>query len=233
MFLGTLQRYRFFILLATIVCLLGIDPLMRDFAPHATPFVSRIVIASLFVLMLLSAVLAVQKRAWSNKLAVSLAIPLVLLEFLQVVYHWQVFTVSAHLLGGVFLVHVVVAITAHLLVVRRVTSDLICASICVYLLLGLMFALGFSILESVTPGAFHVADPTESVSMRFGSEGSSDVLYFSFVTLTTLGFGDLTPRTPTAKILVCMEAVTGQLFLAVLVARLVGLHLGRAVENRD
>lgn len=232
LFDGLMQRYRFFFLLAAIVCLLCLDPFLRDFAPWATPFVSRVLMTAVFVLMLLLAVLAVQQKAWSNKLAISLAVPLVVLEVVQVVYDWKMATVAAHLLGGIFLVYVVVAITGYLLVVRQVTANLICASMCVYLLLGLTFALVYSTLESCNPNAFHVAEHLRGVSMEFGAEGSSDVLYFSFVTLTTLGFGDLTPRTPSAKMLVSMEAVTGQLFLAVLVARLVGLHIAGAREDR-
>ena len=231
LFQGVVQRYRFFILLAAIVGLFALDPILRDFAPRATPFVSRVAMTALFVLLLLSAVLAVQKKQWSNKLVISLAIPLVVLELAQVVYNEQWLTLAAHLLGGIFLVYVVVAITKHLLVVKQVTANLICASICVYLLLGLTFAIYYAILETCTPNAFHVADHMGPISMTFGGEGSSDVLYFSFVTLTTLGFGDLTPRSPSAKLLVSMEAVVGQLFLAVLVARLVGLHIARSRQG--
>ena len=59
----------------------------------------------------------------------------------------------------------------------------------------------------------------------------ADYLYYSFVTLTTLGFGDLTPATLGARVLTGVEAVSGQLFLAVLIARLIGMHVVHAVQR--
>ena len=78
----------------------------------------------------------------------------------------------------------------------------------------------------------HRTGPGDPHVIRFGGAQSSDALYFSFVTLTTLGFGDIALRSPPAKMLVTMEAVVGQLFLAVLVAWLIGLHITQPAKNR-
>ena len=61
---------------------------------------------------------------------------------------------------------------------------------------------------------------------------SRDFTYYSYVTLTTLGYGDITPKTPTAKYLATLEAIIGQLYLAVLIARLVGLYIAQE-QYRD
>ncbi len=67
--------------------------------------------------------------------------------------------------------------------------------------------------------------------MRFGGKQSIYPVYFSFVTLTTLGYGDIVPTSATARMLAAAEAVTGQLYLAVLVARLVGLHISQSPRD--
>jgi len=64
--------------------------------------------------------------------------------------------------------------------------------------------------------------------MRFGSEKSVTPLYFSYTTMTTLGYGDLVPHAPIARMLTSIQAVTGQIYLAVLVARLVGMQIAES-----
>lgn len=98
-----------------------------------------------------------------------------------------------------------------------VTSDTIQGGIAVYFLSGLLWALFYQILISFDP---------EALSLPVHVSGEiSEMVYFSFITLTTLGYGDITPVTWMAKNLALLEAVWGQIYLAVLVARLVGLHL--------
>ena len=91
----------------------------------------------------------------------------------------------------------------------------ILGAISVYVLLGLLFAFGEFGISRVTGDAFFVQEQVA----RF-----ADHLYFSFVVLTTLGFGDLTPATDLGKGLVSFEALLGQVFLVTLVARLVSLY---------
>jgi hypothetical protein len=68
--------------------------------------------------------------------------------------------------------------------------------------------------------------------MRFGGEQSLYPIYFSLVTMTTLGYGDITPDSDTSRMLASMEAVIGQIYLAVLVARLVGLQIAQSSADR-
>lgn len=108
---------------------------------------------------------------------------------------------------------------------RRVSSDTIAAALCAYLLVGLAWAMAFAILETAVPG-----------SVSFGSRQQvepllSRCLYFSYVTLTTLGYGDVTPRSGPAGSLAFVEALTGQLFMAVLVARLVAIQTSQRLRD--
>lgn len=112
----------------------------------------------------------------------------------------------------------------------EVTADRIQAAVCGYLLVGLGWGLLYSVMEHVRPGTFQ--DPTGGSPMSHAVlAGSPHLIYYSFTTLTTLGFGDVVPTTPLARSLSTLEAVTGQLYLALLVARLVGLHIARVAAS--
>jgi len=117
-------------------------------------------------------------------------------------------------------------------VLRRgqISADKICGAICVYLLIGFAWAFGYGILELVNPGSFFglaEIDANNHVGRIM------QLRYFSFATLTTLGFGDILPRSPVARTLTTLEAVTGQIYLTVLIARLVGLHIVHASSRDD
>ena len=90
---------------------------------------------------------------------------------------------------------------------------------CVYLLLGVIWAMVYTILDVISPGSFHGI-------LRLDEPGwDSAWLYFSFVTMTTLGYGDLLPISATARALAYMQAVVGQFYIAILVAGLVSAYI--------
>ena len=99
-----------------------------------------------------------------------------------------------------------------------IDSEHIYAALSAYLLAGLSFGVLYWALEQAWPGSLYYGG---NVVDRFSE---ADGIYFSFVTLATLGYGDLTPKTEVARGLAVLEAVAGQLYLAVLVARLVSLY---------
>jgi len=92
-------------------------------------------------------------------------------------------------------------------------------AVCIYLLLGLVWAMLYLLVLAVQPTAFNGVAPTA------WHADFPDIVYFSFVSLTTLGFGDVTPAEPIARFLVYLEAVVGQFYLAILVVSLVGIRL--------
>ena len=101
----------------------------------------------------------------------------------------------------------------------EVNTNRLVGAICVFLLLGVIWALGYSFLELLAPASFSGIEPGT------GEGWESDWIYFSFVTLTTLGYGDITPVSATARSLVYMQAIAGQFYIAVLVAGLVGAYI--------
>ena len=92
-------------------------------------------------------------------------------------------------------------------------------AICVFLLLGLIWSFAYALLELAMPGSF------KGFSPGHGPGEDSNWLYFSFVTLTTLGYGDITPVSATARSLAFLQAVAGQFYVAVLVAGLVSAYI--------
>ncbi len=94
------------------------------------------------------------------------------------------------------------------------------ASICVYLLIGLTWATLYVIINMLYPGSFADTDGTIVNS-------GADFLFFSYVTLTTVGYGDIHAVTDQARSLASLEALSGQLYLTIMVARLVGLHISK------
>ncbi len=132
-------------------------------------------------------------------------------------------TIAENALDILFLVCVIFAILANVFRSREITTESLAGAICAYLLIGLLWADVFSVLETIQPGSFSsvavASDAATTVqSVRLQVDQFS---YFSFVTLSTLGYGDITPLTRPARNLAALEAIFGQLYLAVLIARLV------------
>jgi len=105
-----------------------------------------------------------------------------------------------------------------------VTIDAIAGAACAYALLALVWGNAYVLLEVLHPGSFNI--PAAWLLGPSHNPGPA-LIYFSFITLTTVGYGDITPAWPGAGGLAAAEAIVGQLYLAVTIARLVGLHTSR------
>jgi voltage-gated potassium channel len=102
----------------------------------------------------------------------------------------------------------------------------IVGAICVYLLIGVIWSIAYALLELAAPGSF------EGIANDMSSAWEPDWMYYSFVTLTSLGYGDLLPLTNSARTLSYMETVVGQFYLAIMVAGLVGAYLSAKTESK-
>jgi hypothetical protein len=128
--------------------------------------------------------------------------------------------------GILFFGFVTVRILAHILRTKEITSETLYAATCVYILLGITWATAFFLVEKFNPGSFHTSHGENSIN-------SSDMIFFSFVTLTTTGYGDITAVSSEARSLALLEAIAGQLYLAILVARLVSLYSLKFSKSED
>ena len=108
---------------------------------------------------------------------------------------------------------------------RVVTLDMVYGAACVYLLVGLCWGKAYAMVERAVPGSFALGSQATTAVPPYGPIGTDALLmYLSFITITTTGYGDITPVSPPARVLCVLEAIVGQLFLTITVARLVGLY---------
>ncbi len=108
-----------------------------------------------------------------------------------------------------------------------ISPNRLVGAVCVYLLLGVIWAVAYTMLEMISPGSFGGFTPLQ------GRGWDSEWLYFSFVTMTTLGYGDLLPVSATARALAYMQAVSGQFYSAILVAGLVSAYITTRQNSKE
>ena len=106
-----------------------------------------------------------------------------------------------------------------------VDGNKIIGAICIYILIGLIWAFGYLIVEHIFPGSF------KGLDSRLWQHNLEELIYYSLVTMTTLGYGDITPIQPLARFLAYMEAITGVFYTTVLVASLIGMRLAAYSAN--
>jgi hypothetical protein len=181
-----------------------------------------LVLSILFSLVLLSAVLAVAQRKRVLVIAIVLAIPAIAGRWIN---HFRPDLVPSRvfLIAGLILIAFVVAqLLRFILRAPSVTTEVLCASISAYLMLGMMWAMAYWLVDRLTPGGAFSFNTNTGLRSIEGFTG----FYFSFITLSTVGYGDITPVSRFARWLAAMEAMTGLLYVAVLIARLVALYSG-------
>jgi voltage-gated potassium channel len=204
----------FVVLLALIILELMLAPLFAgsEFGVHtAQGLASFILVAALWA-------------AGAHATGVLLFVPTILAQLLAVYWGGAPLHVAALTLRVLFFGYTTGLIMWRTLRESEVTIDTIAGAACVYTLLALVWGNLYMLLEFFHPGSFQIP-----AAWRMGPEGDPGpaLVYFSFVTLTTVGYGDITPLWPGAGGLAAAEAVVGQLYLAVTIARLVGLHASR------
>ena len=209
---------RFVVLLIAIVSLFAIRPFLKGLLGIT------LLLDIFFTIILLSGAYAVSQRKTSFIVATILLLPALIAHWITYLISIPFSTFVVLVFEALFFSFVTITILVYLFRAEEITGDVIVAAICVYFLIGLVWALVFSILESVQPGSFQISETEGAVV--------SDLSYFSFVTLTTLGYGDVTPSSMPARSLALLESVMGQLYVAILVARLVGIHISQSMSKK-
>src|SRR2546429_6892652 len=189
------------------------------------PFVEEIkggdlIVSALFSLVLVAGVLAVAERKRTLIIAIVLAFPAIVGRWIN---HFRpdLIPPAVFLVAGLTLIAFVVGnLLRFVLRAPSVNTEVLCASISAYLMLGLMWTMAYWLVDQLTPGgafSFNTNAGPRSIN-------GFNAFYFSFVTLSTVGYGDITPVSRIARWLAAMEAMTGLLYVAVLIARLVSLY---------
>ncbi|GAX61929.1 kef-type K+ transport systems, predicted NAD-binding component [Candidatus Scalindua japonica] len=177
-----------------------------------------------FTTTLIFGTYAASRKTYIAIIAASLALPMLVSIWLNrfVDIPFLIFVGDCFVIA--FLVFLIVVILSFIFNEREVTINVIYASIVVYLLIAIMWAFVYSVVESIHPGSFATGQAQIEAGRRL-------YIYYSFVTITTLGYGDITPTTDLANTFSFLEAVTGQLYIAILIARLVGIHIAQSMSR--
>ena len=206
------SRERFLILMGLIMALLVFGPILEQFVAIRILidiFLSAIVLAMLYVITGKKHLLL-----FGRLLAVAMLVTL----WLKYFTNYNVFAAISMMVGIIFTIVVTGCALGFITRSETVSREVIYAAMLVYLLVAQLWALVYTFLHLTDPASFNLP------------RGQGDFLlfeYYSFVTLTTLGFGDITPLTRVAKAFSVLEAVIGQLYLVVVVAWFVGMHVSR------
>lgn len=198
-------------LLFFLLCYLFISPFLVHYRSVA------ILAHSLLSLTLFFSVWAVQKHQNYRSLAMVLLIPVLALYWLGLYEIIPFDLLSAYVLLALFYKLLIIAFAGQLIRSKRIDVQVIFGTLCLYLIIGLFWGALYSLLYQLSPGSFSgtlLEAEKDSLLTTFN--------YFSMVTLTTLGYGDITPQTHAAGALCQIEAITGQFYIAVVVAWLVG-----------
>lgn len=213
-------------LLFALVFMLVAGPLLADMK-----YISMLLVA----LLLVTGIFTIQHQPQLRRLTI-LALGIVLALLVVADYYNgenKFWSLSAHLAISLYMVLVCAISLKAVLASDRITSNTIIGAFCGYLLIAYIFAYGYASLEDIIPGSIQPL-ATNRQAETLAPHKTHELLYFSFTTLTTTGYGDMTPATPMARSMATLEMLTAQFYLAAFVARLVGvLGMKRPSANDD
>jgi hypothetical protein len=132
--------------------------------------------------------------------------------------------ITASVLYLLFFVFVIYRLFLVITRSKRVTIDVISVAICVYLIIGILFSILCSILNRIYEGAYSDVSETGTRIYEF--------IYYTFITLATVGYGDITPQIPQTEALAVLIGIAGQLYMTIIVAILVGKFLMHTSEEK-
>lgn len=218
------KERRLFSLFLTIVFFLVAFPLIKEDRALRGDLLN-----AYYVFVLISGVYAVSRNRAHVRVSLFFAVPaliaLGLSTFLEETLGVILFALVAMIL---FNTYVTVVLLRSLLRKLEIDTEIIYGTVAVYFLIGISYAMLHAIIELLHPGAYSFS----SSFVPGTSDPFAEIVYFSMVTLTTLGFGDVTPTIAVAKTLTYMEAATGVLYLAVIISRFVGVYVAQEMERK-
>jgi hypothetical protein len=209
------EKNNFAYLAVGLVLLLFIGALVEHFPGNLAPrIIQATTIATLFTM-------AFSLRSSQSGFIISIAFVLVILVSVAggAILDKAGFGYAHLLIMLGFFIWITWQATYRVLFTGTIDANKIIGAICIYLLLGLIWAILYVFIAETMPGAFN------GIAQAPWLDNFATTIYFSFVTITTLGYGDISPVLPIARFLVFMEAIIGVFYMAILVASLIGVSL--------
>ncbi len=213
--MATLKQHNFYFLFAGLLFLLLVTPLLKDLTGNSFYHVSEFT----FSIFLLIGVWSLYKEPRMFLLGAALAVFGIAGSFLAISTGDILFVYVSLTSYIIFLLLSITLATEQVIHSRKIDFNNIIGAACIYLLLGVMWALLYITINILIPDSFSITSDNSVF------EKLQDFIHFSFVTLTTLGYGDIVPLGATARALSTIEAVFGQFYIAILVAGLVAAYI--------
>jgi voltage-gated potassium channel len=202
----------FFFLLISLILLLVTEPFLT------TLHYGQVTFLFLFVLVFIASIYAIGKK---NKATYLIALVLIIFSTItrvtQKIYPTNFIIQLSILFNIITLFFVTIVILKHIFKDRKITLNEIYAAICAYLLIGIIWGFIYFLAVHFNPNAI-----ASSLSPTGYANSISEILYFSFITLTSTGFGDIYPVSSIVRAITYMEAIIGQIYLVVLIGWMVG-----------
>lgn len=220
-FFSKLSRGKYARLLILILLFYVITPTLQE------DIFSLLILNVFFIAMILFTLSTLITKKRLFKIALVLALAAISTELLAQYTHLTTLFFFGRLSACVFFTFTACILLSEVLSYEKITVDRIHGAVCVYFFVGFAWGYLYMLIETLAPGAFSIKDSSASMHNMF------DLLYFSFVTLTTLGYGDIVPTMDLTKTLSTAEAAIGQIYTIVLVSRLVGYHVSQATSRNN
>jgi hypothetical protein len=212
-------KHRLSLLLALeVFAIFAIAPLIDlGLLPH-------LLLGATFTLILLVGMLLLDLRSWKGRVLLLAGMALMPIQLWRYLAPGELVLVLHPIGLLLFLLGISAALAGEVFRSKRIKLDQVLGGVVLYLNIGLTFAVAYTLVEHVSPGAFVLPQPAPGLPVH-----PTYFAYFSFVTLTTVGYGDTLPVGAMARSLATLEAALGQLYPAIILARLVSIQ----VNQRD
>ncbi|MDJ0906134.1 MAG: ion channel [Woeseiaceae bacterium] len=217
------EKKNFSWLLIALVVFLVVVPVAEDLGVIST----RIMRVLMFSWLLTFGVWSLRGFGRFFPIAIGFAVAGVLLSVLTAATPGDSYALSSFTTAALFIVIAVWCVATQVFTSQDITIDRVIGAITLYLLFGVLWAIAYAVIEQVDRGSF------AGITKPLVHGWSSDWLYFSFVTMTTLGYGDITPVSATARTFAYLQAVFGQFYITILVAGLVGAYITKYSPPSD
>ncbi len=207
------EQYIYFGLLTSLVLTFTVAPFFEERGAAEQ-------LLNIFMVMsLVFSVIVVSRSKVSFLIVFVLSLPMLISSLVFSLQEEQTFSIVLATTTALFFMYIAVMVLQNIFTTKEVDTNLILGAICVYLLIAVVSAIIYSLIAVLVPGSFEfVGETVIPAHMK-------DFMYYSLVTMTTLGYGDITPLSAPAKSVAAMQALLGQIYIAIIIARLVGLHM--------
>ena len=210
------MKNRFIYIILAILLVMLVSPFIR-YTGKSGHFITTL-LAAMIPLTSFYALTTDRKRAI---IILFIAAPFVLLDLIDMFFTHRYLMIVEYSFGTILYFYIIFLLLRNLLSYRVITANLIYCAISTYFLIGIMWAGIYTVLEGISPG---------SIS---GISKPEDLIYFSFVTLTTVGFGDVAPLSILSRRLAVFEAAMGSIYMAVIIAMIVGRYMSMQGEQNS